>query len=124
MRTAASVREIPASDLPEGARLEWGGSWQPPVFQVTTWGPGRCEAPSHPEIWWTRVSVRQVDGALSDHFYEPSFPARVVQEVPCRGCGALTPAVGVTMGRRTDHGVLIELFDLCPACADIDENGA
>jgi hypothetical protein len=136
MTNIPSVREIPARDLQPGMRLEWGGTWQPPVSSVTTWGPGKDETPSRPSTWWTRVTVRAANDRLEERVFQPDFPVRVVGEVACHVCGQLTPTADVAtvcraarstarsgVGRQADARPSIELRDLCPDCA-ADENGA
>jgi hypothetical protein len=118
---APTVSEIPACDLEKGMRLEWGAPWQPPVFSVTTWGPGEDEAPSRPETWWTRVTVQYADRSLVSHYYTPSAPVRVVGDVACHECGTLTAVTEAAMGRLFDRTArpprFVEQFDLCPTCA-------
>lgn len=128
MNAVPTVREFPASDLEKGMRLEWGGIWQPPAFSVTTWGPGKDEAPSYPETWWTCVTVREAGGRLVDHYYSPASPVRVLGEVACRECGTLVPVAEAATGRRFDQTGrpprFVEQYDLCPACADANKIGA
>ena len=122
-----SVRDVPARDLQPGMRLEWGGTWQPPVSRLTTWGPGKDETPSHPVAWWTRVTVRAANGRLQERVFQPDFPVHVVSEVACRQCRNLVPVADAVVGRRIDRTVrpprFVELYDLCPDCAST-ENGA
>lgn len=130
MTAIPTVREVPACELSEKMRLEWGGSWQPPVFSVTTWGPGENEAPSYPETWWTRVTVEEADRRKVGYYHRPSSPVRVVMDVACRDCGTLVPIGEAATGRRFDRTVapprFLEQYDLCQTCASTDtgKNGA